>query len=168
MGILAAVAIPAYNAYRKTAALGAMQSDSSNISRAFLACSTVKAFKACDTLTEVGVTVSGSSDGKKAPLFCAHFEREIGGVKYKQCVSVNANDSTVAVQNNQGTCYEQVGTITCTNSAADIADPTKCVQSTPITPCSASTDCSTTAGVGTICDTNGSSANCGATTGKCT
>ena len=167
MGILAAAAIPAYNAYRKTAALGAMQSDSSNISRAFLACSTVKAFKACDTLGKIGVTISGSSDGKKAPHLCAHFDREIGGVKYKQCVSVNASDSTVTVLNSEDTCYEQVGTITCTNSAADIADPTKCIQSIPITPCSVSQDC-LDAGVGSVCDTSGASADCGAATGKCT
>ena len=163
MGILAAVAIPAYNAYRKTAALGAMQSDSSNISRAFLACSTVKALKACDTLAEVGVTISGATDGKKAPLFCASFEREIGGVKYKQCVSVNASDSTVAIQNNQSVCYEDKPGLTCVVGTL----ATTCNQSIPITPCSASQDC-LDAGVGSVCNTGGQQAICGTATGICT
>ena len=142
-----------------------MQSDSSNISRAFLACSTVKAFAECDALADIGVTISGAAEGKKAPFFCAHFEREIGGVKYKQCVSVSANDSTVTILNSENTCYENVGTQTCT--LADILVATKCAHSNPIIPCSANPDC-VSAGVGTICNTSGASADCGSATGLCT
>ena len=86
------------------------------------------------------MTISGSSDGKKAPHFCADFEREIGGVKYKQCVSVNANDSVVSIQNNKSVCYENVGTLTCTQALITTpSTPPACAQSIPITPCSATT-----------------------------
>ena len=97
IGILAAVAIPAYNQYRKTATIGAMNSDATNIIRAVTACLTVNPFSSCDELTDtkLGLNTQGLSAGiqNKAPNVCFHFPREIAGTTYSQCVSVDASTS---------------------------------------------------------------------------
>ena len=109
------------------------------------------------------VNITGASEGKDTPKFCAHFDREIGGVKYQQCVSANASTGVSTIKNSASTCFEQSGTPACTLATITA----NCVQANPITPCTADSDC-TTAGVGTICNTGGDQGKCGATTGKCT
>ena len=164
--MLAAVAVPAYQGYQRDAAFSGMTADSTNISKAFLACTTVKSFANCDTLTELGMSLTGtSSDGRNAPEFCAQFTRDIGGLSYQQCVSADANSGATTVVNNQKTCYAHVTGTSCT--AGVTSNPLLCTQGKPVTPCAASSDCST-AGVGAICPSTGAAGLCGPGTGKCT
>ena len=133
IGILAAVAIPAYNQYRKTAAVGAMTSDATNVARAVTACLTVNPFSQCDerTDTALGLSTQGLSGGiqGKNPNICFEFTREISGTTYSQCVSVNASSSTVTQTNSEPFCYSETTAgdcatnplgATCTKAAGDI------------------------------------------------
>ena len=135
IGILAAVAIPAYNQYRKTAALGAMSSDATNIVRAVTACLTVNPFSSCDELTDtkLGLNTQGVSGGitGKAPNVCFHFPREIAGTTYSQCVSVDASTSKSTAVNSNPFCHiesvanacadqMQIGSATCSLHANNI------------------------------------------------
>ena len=133
IGILAAVAIPAYNQYRKNAAIGAMGSDATNVARAVTACLTVNPFSSCDerTDTALGLSTQGLSAGisGKAPNVCFEFTREISGTQYSQCVSINASNSTVSQTNSEPFCYAETTAgdcaanplgATCTKTAGDI------------------------------------------------
>ena len=129
IGILAAVAIPAYNGYRKTAALGAMTSDATNIIRAVTACLTVNPFSSCDQSApsdSLGLHTQDISPGitGQAPNICFTFPREIAGTTYRQCVSVNASTSLARKTNSNPFCHietvsgdcndlTKVGTATC-------------------------------------------------------
>ena len=149
IGILAAVAIPAYNGYRKTVALGAMTSDATNIIRAVTACLTVNPFSSCDesgSTDKLGLHTLDISAGvtNQAPNICFSFPRTIAGTTYTQCVSVNASTSVARQSNSEpfchiepatpsGDCSDQskVGTVDCTlhtsniecNSASDCPTP---------------------------------------------
>ena len=115
MGILAAVAIPAYNKYRKNAAIGAMASDASNIARATMACATVNPFSSCITKAGAGVdNVAGISAGLgKSPKICFEFSREISGIIYKQCVSVDTGKGTQSQTNSEPFCYDETTANDC-------------------------------------------------------
>ena len=57
IGVLAAVAIPAYNGYRNTAAQNAAQSEGTEIMKALQACSTIETLATCYTAS-VNMTLS--------------------------------------------------------------------------------------------------------------
>ena len=59
IGVLAAVAIPAYNEYRNTAAQNAAQSEGSEVMKALQACATIETVATCYTAT-VNMTLSKS------------------------------------------------------------------------------------------------------------
>jgi len=166
IGILAAVAIPAYNQYRENAALGAFNSTGTNIVRAFQACITLNSFANCDQLSELKITVPNSNEGKKAPRFCVDIEQEIGGETFKGCYSINASTSAVTTTFNESTCYNDDGDSSHANSF-NKSHSTPDTQANPITKCTANTDC-TNAGIGKFCDTSGAKGDCGASTGACT
>ena len=176
IGILAAVAIPAYNGYRENAALGAFQSTGTNIIRAFSACTAVNSFSSCDTLGELKLTIPNSNEGQKAPKFCTDMQQEIGGEIFKGCYSVDASTNVVSTTFNEGTCHDEVTSACVDDGGATVSSPSvgswdgggTCEsQASPITKCTSTADC-TGAGVGTVCDTTGASGSCGAATGLCT
>ena len=160
IGVLAAVAVPAYQGYQRTAAFSAMTSDSNNISKSFLACTTVKAFSSCDSLTDLGLSIPSTItkvEGANSPKYCTHFGREIGGLSYQQCVSTDASNGAVDRKNNLKTCYND-------DDGTPGFSPMDS-QANPITPCSLPADC-TNAGVGDVCST-GTSGICDGTAATC-
>ena len=160
IGVLAAVAVPAYQGYQRNAAFSAMTSDSNSISKSYLACTTVKTFANCNTLAKLGITLSGTPvNGGSSPLFCASFEREIGGVKYQQCVQTNASTGAVIRLNNEDLCHTD-NDGSGNYNAGD-------VQATPITSCTGNPDC-VAAGIGTVCGGGTNNGICTAGSGVCT
>ena len=155
IGILAAVAIPAYNKYRKTAAVGAMSSDATNIARAVTACLTVNPFSSCDerTDTALGLSTQGLSAGiaAKAPNICFEFTREISGTTYSQCVSVDASSSTVTLTNSEPFCYSETTAGDCASSPLGAT----CSKTTGDIECNSTADCPLPTGaVAAACVTN--------------
>lgn len=147
MGTLAAVAIPAYNQYRKNAAEGAFSTTQTNIARAFSACVAVNDFTSCDTLAEINMNCPDCDPAvTMRPLFCVDMETDIGGETYKGCVSSNSGTGTVARTININTCYDDggaimVGLVTCTtgdDSSTEIGCET---QSSPLVRCTTATEC---------------------------
>ena len=137
--MLAAVAIPAYQGYKKEAALAALTADSNNIAKATLACGTVKTYSQCDTATEVGVDkVPGITLGAAiSPKVCFQFSRAISGVTYQQCVSVDISLGTNKQTNSEPFCYTE-------NPAGSCAASTGvCTKHASNLECAAVADCPT-------------------------
>ena len=114
MGILAAVAIPAYNKYRKNAAQGAFFSTASNIGRAFQACIAVNPFASCDSFGELNLQCNQCiqpipAGQKAAPNLCVNMEEEVGGEVFRGCITSNASTGSVVVTFNQESCYIDSG-----------------------------------------------------------
>ena len=159
IGILAAVAIPAYNGYRKTAALGAMNSDATNIIRAVTACLTVNPFSSCDessTTDKLGLNTQDISNGitNQAPNICFTFPRTIAGTTYNQCVSVNASTSVASKSNSEPFCHVQPAT-----PSGDCSDQTKvgtvdCALHTSNIECNNVSDCPTPTAGTAFCVSN--------------
>ena len=63
IGVLAAVAIPAYNGYRNTAAENAAKSEASEIMKALQACSTIDTASACYDPTAMGTLSKSCNQG---------------------------------------------------------------------------------------------------------
>ena len=182
MGILAAVAIPAYNRYRQSAAIGAFSATGTNIVRAFQACVAANSFAQCDSLNEIAITVDGNKKaGGVVPLFCADMEQEIGGEKFRGCYGINAASSAVSQTFNERTCFTDIvpGTPPLTNNCDTDRDGTNDAKTAagfqggdcetaglPTTKCQADADC-VAAGVGDLCSTAGTTGTCDATTGIC-
>jgi len=115
IGILSAIAIPAYNQYRRNAAEGAFISTGTNIVRAFQSCIAINPFASCDSLAELNIVVPGSTNnGGASPLFCADLEADIGGDEFKGCYSVNARDGSVASTFSQRLCANDPDTMSAT------------------------------------------------------
>ena len=111
MGLLAAVAIPAYNNYRRTAQAGSITATQSQISKAFASCLAVNPFGTCSTadinntlMAQGGIRIYSNQDALKQN---SCYGIELGGVlgtvagqpgmpDYSGCVAFD-NDNTGAV-----------------------------------------------------------------------
>ena len=157
IGILAAVAIPAYNGYRKTAALGAMNSDATNIIRAVTACLTVNPFSSCDessSTDKLGLNTQLISGGitNQAPNICFTFPRTIAGTTYRQCVSVNASTSIARKTNSEPFCHVEPPTGDCSDQAkVGTAD---CTLHSGNIECNSASDCPTPVSGTAFCVSN--------------
>ena len=179
IGLLAAIGIPAYNAYRTNAAQAAFSANGTNVMNAFRACTSANAFASCDTLAEVRWVCPYSNptcvEGKMAPNFCVGMETEIGGERFKGCYTANASTGAITSSFNNPICFTEgmasqmhdgttcgAGTMSSTVGTIDPCD----TLATPITRCTATADC-TGAGVGDICNTTGQTGTCSTTAGTC-
>ena len=107
LGVLSAVAVPTYTRYRKQAGLKALAADAKNIKKAILACSAMFPFSSCDSAAEIEIEVVNLRPAQKhSPNVCFRFEREIGGIVYKQCVSVNTSSGAASETNSEPFCYK--------------------------------------------------------------
>ena len=122
IGILATMAIPAYNGYRKSVALGTMSSDAANIARAVTACLTINPFSSCDqsaATDKLGLNTQDISPSiiGKAPNICFTFPRVIAGTTYNQCVSVDASTSIASKTNSEPFCHVEPPTGDCSDQS---------------------------------------------------
>ena len=177
IGVLAAVAIPAYNRYKANAARGAFAATGTNVVRAFQACTAANSFLQCDTLQEIGINLDAYGPGMEeadAPNFCADLTQEIDGEVFMGCYSVNISTSLASSTFSDSTCFSDApttsmhdgtacgtGTQSSTTGTLDPCD----TQALPITSCSVNADC-TGAGIGDVCDTRGDTGEC-QTDGTC-
>ena len=141
--------------------------------RAFQACIAANSFAQCSTLGDIGIDLSAYKGNENAdpPNFCADLTQEIGGEVFKGCYTVNAQSSLATSTFNLSTCFNDApatamhdgsncGTGPAFTQTSTVGSVDPCDnQASPITTCSASTDC-TMAGVGDVCDTSGSTGEC--------
>ena len=144
IGILAAVAIPAYNQYRQDAARGAFHTTGSNAVRAFQACTALKEFAQCDKASKLNIRSSQIvKDGGTGGIFCVGMEAEIGGSQFKGCYGISQASNQVYTTFNRKLCYKESGgsTAPCTGGAFQIGcDPVD----PKLTECNIPADCPTT------------------------
>ena len=106
IGILAAVAIPAYNQYRENAAKSGFDATGSNAMRAFQACIALKPFGQCDDLSDLKMGGGNlKKSEKQSPNFCVQMEGEIGGQTFKGCYGINASTNASVTTFNSKLCY---------------------------------------------------------------
>ena len=94
IGVISAIATPAFKANRKAAAKVAGSTSIGNIKRAYRTCVVLKPFDECNTLGGIGIecpdcesTTDTASGAKK---FCVHLKKKSGGQEMKACFSVDA------------------------------------------------------------------------------
>ena len=132
IGILAAVAIPAYQNYQENARKGVVSASLNVINSAFEACWALNGLiDSCDSLAEIGVTqkegatITAQPNG--ADKIC--FDVEVGGES--GCFSADNQRARV------------LGTSGCTgDNSANSAQSATCKTHTTNTDCSAGTNCS--------------------------
>ena len=169
IGVLAAVAIPAYNKYRVNAAQAAIESSLQSIGKGIAACLTLNSFLDCDTLPEIDVNCPDcqdeSVDNTSAPTtFCVEVHRAVGGSMFQGCLE-SAGGVPRITGNWPRPCKELSETWACTSS----------MYVTPTAPCTNAAGCSSNPGAptsGASCSTP-STLNCIGTTtatntGECT
>ena len=100
IGVLAAVAIPAYNKYQKSAKLSVVKGSLNQIQKAYNACLSVGTFAACsssdidDTLkAQTGATVAATVTGTTKACFIATHTAST----YDGCVEFNADGEVVNI-----------------------------------------------------------------------
>ena len=99
IGILAAVAIPAYTKYRVTAAQGAITGSLQSYGKDFAACLTTTAWANCDSLTELGGSCPGCMDGMSATSFCISASKSVAGMVYQGCLESMGSEVPFIVGN---------------------------------------------------------------------
>ena len=70
IGVLAAVAIPAYNGYREDANKNSILASANNVEKAYRVCRALKTTTQCSTLAGIGITCEGCTVGTLANNFC--------------------------------------------------------------------------------------------------
>ena len=114
IGVLAAVAIPAYNGYRNSAAENAAQSQASEITKAIQACATINQYSTCigSSATEtVNMTLSTECKGNASAggagecnvgfksstsKACASAQVQGVGKVYKSCFDIDTSNGQVS------------------------------------------------------------------------
>ena len=136
IGVLAAVAIPAYNKSRVEAAKSSITASLQTISKSFAACRSLDSFDRCDTLSEIDVQCEGCGQPDiNNPRFCISISREVGATTYKGCVSTSGSLPTI-----RGTwgelCSRRSGSFECDSAnavipAQTVPCPSGCATFTP-------------------------------------
>ena len=103
IGILAAVAIPAYNSYQDNAKVSVIKGSLNNVTKAFNACITVDTFGNCVS-TNIAMTLNAQpgttvSVGMNAAMACFMVEHAASG--YEGCVQFNTNGQVIAGPSNE-------------------------------------------------------------------
>ena len=146
MGLLAAIAIPAYNNYRTDAQAGVIQATFANIERAFPACLTTSPFATCATT---------SINGTLNPSGMSRIYSNIDGTGQNVCYGIELGGNIDGTGNNPSTSPDFSGCVGFKNDNVGIQrnmsqgfpTGTQCGSITPAVFCTAGDGSST---VGTI------------------
>ena len=158
IGVLAAVAIPAYNKYRVNAVQASLSSSLNSIGKGFAACLTLNQWAQCDTLPEIDVSCPGCgtpSSNTGNNRWCITASMAVGGTSYTGCLETTGGVPTVIGG------WVKCNTLTVTYGCAAGA---MTVSINPALNCSG-VGCSATAGVPTTCTVNGGTVAHSCTTG---
>ncbi len=124
IGILAAVAVPAYNKYRANAAQGAITGSLQAMGKDFVNCLATNTWANCDSLTELGGTCPNCMSGTDGTDdFCLDTEKEVAGTTYMGCVSVSGSGLPVIVGNWPSLCSGITVSYGCT-TVGSLTNPT--------------------------------------------
>ena len=123
IGVLAAVAIPAYNSYRANAERNVVRATLNQVIKAFNACISNEAFAVCDgndindTLAaQPGTTITTTTDGMSDFCFLASM---VGAGDRSGCVQLNENGEV----DNQSTTNAQLDAAASTCAAMGVCTP---------------------------------------------
>ena len=197
IGILAAVAIPAYNQYRRTARAGVLTATQNQIIKAFSTCISAAPFGDCatgsinNTLQSTGdVRITPGATAQKA-CFGVELGGTIGNPDYSACVGFINNGTAVPTFNMAGfpvgsNCNDvSVSVNTCSGwmagppivpGATSDTPPAVCMSSFGCTSTTTAFNCPARAGSNLASNTvncsggrtnNSVNRSCGATTGEC-
>ena len=153
IGIISAIAVPALNENRKTAAEVAANTSASNILRAHEACTVLKSFTDCDSLSELKIECADCSDGQGTNKFCVDVEKSVGGESLAVCVGKDGGNVQKTIGGDLLSDYEichveRTNQGTCTDGYSK--KPTQNFKK-----CSANTDCGNDiAAAGNTCGMN--------------
>ena len=157
IGVLAAVAIPAYNKYRVSAAQAAIESSLQSIGKGIAACLTLNSFTDCDTLAEIDVKcpdcgVESVNNASSPTSYCIEVDKQVGGTSYKGCVQSSGGVPIITGSwprpcNQISVTYACSGTTvgsitsgTCSAPCSPPTAPTSCSNSVPVNvPCGGGT-----------------------------
>ena len=149
IGIISAIAYPAFDDYRQSAARTATDTSASNIVKAFKTCRILKELGQCDSLGDLKMACPGGSfckSGASGSKFCAHIKKGSDENKPDFSVCVSFDDSEQSELRTYGgeliknlkTCHfdqeDDGGGGTCADKAKR--------QATPIKVCTGDGDCS--------------------------
>ena len=171
IAVVAGIAIPQFNQYKKSAGYTALDASLTNVARAHNVCLATQQFSSCNDLEKIKISVTGNvNKGGTSPKFCADIDTEIGGETIKACVSVDSSEGTVTKTANRQFCFKDTATGTacatgnsnntwdakatnCTGDTLDLAKP--CKTATASTDCPSATygGCKPTPESG-VCDGN--------------
>ena len=174
IAVVAGIAIPQFNQYKKTAGYTALDASLTNVARAHNVCIATDTFDNCKSLSQIKITVEGNKNaGGTSPKFCADIDSDIGGEDIKACVAVDSSAGTVKRTSNRKFCFVDDTTTSCGASctcAAGYALPSgqaACIETLKYAqgPCAATTDCQS----GQVCQSavtatgvcNGTAGTCG-------
>ena len=93
IGIITAIAIPAFQDYRATASKTAGDTSIGNIGRAYQNCMVLKQFSQCNDLGQIGITCADCTSAKSqtGSKFCAQIEKDVGGETFKACIEFDGS-----------------------------------------------------------------------------
>ena len=92
MGVLAAVAIPAYRDYRVNAGRAAIKTSLSTVGKGFSACLTLNNWSDCLTLADINVSCpdcKNASENTAMNSWCTHAEIKSGGQEVRACLQTD-------------------------------------------------------------------------------
>ena len=186
IGIISAIAYPAFDDYRKTAAKTAADTSATNMIKAFKNCNVLKPFTSCNTLGLLNINCPANStceDGKNETTgkFCASIETGTGDNAFKVCVAL----TTAGGQSKKygggllgdRICYftekQKSGQNAACPDAGDLHSVSGANACTSDAACTAAGGYSATDAAkceldAYKCEVPSTSGNCGASTGECT
>lgn len=95
IGVLAAVAIPAYNKYQRNAKVGVVNATLNQVEKAFPACITTDTFADCDTLdvngtlkAQSGASITSTTDGSSKVCWRTELSAD---TSYNGCTELDSN-----------------------------------------------------------------------------
>ena len=171
IGIISAIAIPQFNAYRLSAGVTSVGTTGDNIARAYSLCSQTRS--SCTTLSEIkikcdvcGVPTNGA-DG-----FCVPITQKVQNQTFKSCVQIKPDGTVLKSYGGQlKVCWvkhpggKDLNTSTTNDNAASFVPKTNLIQT-----CDENSDCTPPTGYTAThkeCKANASGGTCSAT-GECT